>query len=77
MGSICTSRAGVFHDSRDIVKRMKDGLPDGIQTAPVCLDDNPWIGWVNRMKDYRDCFVHYTPVDTMLSIRMVLRKAGW
>jgi hypothetical protein len=33
--------------------------------------------WVNRMKDYRDCFVHYTPVDTMLSIRMVLRKAGW
>jgi len=33
--------------------------------------------WVNRMKDYWDCFVHYTPVDTMLSIRMVLRKAGW
>ena len=33
--------------------------------------------WVNRMKDYRDCFVHYTPVDTMLSIRMVLRKARW
>jgi hypothetical protein len=33
--------------------------------------------WVNRMKDYRDCFVHYTPVDTILSIRMVLRKAGW
>jgi hypothetical protein len=33
--------------------------------------------WVNRMKDYRDCFVHYTPVDTMLLIRMVLRKAGW
>jgi len=33
--------------------------------------------WVNRMKDYRDCFVHYTPVDTMLMIRMVLRKAGW
>jgi hypothetical protein len=33
--------------------------------------------WVNRMKDYRDCFMHYTPVDTMLSISMVLRKAGW
>jgi hypothetical protein len=33
--------------------------------------------WVNRMKDYRDCFVHYTPVDTMLMIRMVLRKKGW
>lgn len=23
--------------------------------------------WVSRMKDYRDCFVHYTCVDTMLS----------
>lgn len=33
--------------------------------------------WVSRMKDYRDCFVHYTPVDTMLMIRMVRRKAGW
>jgi hypothetical protein len=33
--------------------------------------------WVNRLKDYRDCFVHYTPVDTMLMIRMVLRKGGW
>jgi hypothetical protein len=32
---------------------------------------------VNRMKDYRDCFVHYTPVDTMLLIRLVLRKGGW
>lgn len=33
--------------------------------------------WVNQLKDYRDCFVHYTPVDTMLSICMVRRKAGW
>jgi len=33
--------------------------------------------WVNRLKDYRDCFTHYTPVDTMLSIRMVRRKGGW
>jgi hypothetical protein len=22
--------------------------------------------WVKRMKDYRDCFFHYTPVDTLL-----------
>ncbi len=28
--------------------------------------------WVNRMKDYRDCFTHYTPVDTMLMV--VLRR---
>src|SRR5207302_10828818 len=24
--------------------------------------------WVNRLKDYRDCFTHYTPVDTMLMV---------
>jgi hypothetical protein len=33
--------------------------------------------WVNRMKDYRDCFVHYTPTDTQLSIRLVRRKRGY
>ena len=22
--------------------------------------------WAQRMKDYRDCFIHYTPVDTLL-----------
>lgn len=33
--------------------------------------------WVNRLKDHRDCFMHYTPVDTMLSICMVRRKGGW
>ena len=25
------------------------------------------VRWVSRMKDYRDCFVHYTCVDTMLT----------
>jgi hypothetical protein len=33
--------------------------------------------WVNRMKDYRDCFVHYTPADTQLSIRLVRRARGY
>jgi hypothetical protein len=33
--------------------------------------------WVNRMKDYRDCFVHYTPVDTQLSIGLVRRTKGY
>lgn len=28
--------------------------------------------WVNRLKDYRDCFTHYTPVDTLLTV--VLRR---
>lgn len=29
--------------------------------------------WVNRMKDYRDCFTHYTPTDTMLGMRVIRR----
>lgn len=33
--------------------------------------------WVNRLKDYRDCFVHYTPVDTLLSIGLVRTASGW
>jgi hypothetical protein len=33
--------------------------------------------WVQRLKDYRDCFVHYTPVDTVLQMMMVLRPDGW
>lgn len=28
--------------------------------------------WVGRLKDYRDCFTHYTPVDTLLTV--VLRR---
>jgi hypothetical protein len=30
--------------------------------------------WVQRLKDYRDCFTHYTPVDTLLLV--VLRRYG-
>ncbi len=33
--------------------------------------------WVSRMKDYRDCFVHYTPVDTLLSISVEQYSNGW
>lgn len=33
--------------------------------------------WVNRVKDYRDCFVHYTPVDTTLSISAFEYSDGW
>ena len=29
--------------------------------------------WVRRLKDYRDCFTHYTPVDTLLSISLTRR----
>jgi len=33
--------------------------------------------WVARMKDYRDCFVHYTPVDNETPVSCVLRSNGW
>lgn len=33
--------------------------------------------WVAKMKDYRDCFVHYTPVDTLLGISAELYTNGW
>ena len=33
--------------------------------------------WVLKLKDYRDCFVHYTPIDTMLSISLVQRWNGF
>jgi len=33
--------------------------------------------WVKRMKQYRDCFVHYTPVDTMLFVHADLYSNGW
>ena len=33
--------------------------------------------WVNGLKDYRDCFIHYTPVDTLLSISLVRSANGF
>ncbi|MEW5980141.1 MAG: hypothetical protein AB1898_30470 [Acidobacteriota bacterium] len=33
--------------------------------------------WVQRMKDYRDCFIHYTPVDTMLMVTLTKYPTGW
>jgi len=33
--------------------------------------------WVRRLKDYRDCFVHYTPVDTRLFVSLDRCVKGW
>lgn len=33
--------------------------------------------WVSRMKDYRDCFTHYTPVDTDLAMSLAQYSDGW
>lgn len=34
-------------------------------------------GWVDRLKDYRDCFTHYTPVDTLLTVDLNRGRNGW
>ncbi len=33
--------------------------------------------WVTRAKDYRDCFVHYAPVDTLLVVSASQTAQGW
>jgi hypothetical protein len=35
------------------------------------------IRWVRRLKDYRDCFVHYTPVDTLLNVGLYRHRDGF
>src|SRR5438128_10544664 len=32
--------------------------------------------WVRRLKDYRDCVMHYTPVDTMLTVNLRKYPSG-
>src|SRR5262249_40885795 len=34
-------------------------------------------GWVRQVKDYRDCFTHYTPVDTFLGVHLDRYRTGW
>jgi len=46
-------------------------------TGPVDLLRDAKRRWVSRMKDYRDCFVHYTPVDHMTSLGCRLYSDGW
>lgn len=33
--------------------------------------------WVSKMKDYRDCFVHYVPIDRFVSIKATRYSNGW
>ncbi len=33
--------------------------------------------WVGRLKNYRDCFMHCTPVDTVLTVGLHRRSNGW
>ncbi|MCG8320399.1 MAG: hypothetical protein MI921_12915 [Cytophagales bacterium] len=33
--------------------------------------------WINRLKDYRDCFVHYTPVDNRVYVTLIRQTDYW
>lgn len=33
--------------------------------------------WINRLKDYRDCFVHYTPVDNRVYVTLIRQEDNW
>ena len=35
------------------------------------------IKWINRLKDYRDCFVHYTPVDNRVYVTLIRQEDNW
>jgi len=35
------------------------------------------LKWVSRLKDYRDCFIHYTPVDNDPVVTFWLSPKGW
>ena len=45
--------------------------------GPVGVLRKAQILWVQRMKDFRDCFAHYTPPETVLLISLVRYSDGW
>lgn len=74
------SYIGEINNSLDLLARIA-GLAYRNQTPPnfnrFCkLPSSPLVSicvaaqtrWVTRLKSYRDCFTHFTPVDTILSV---------
>jgi hypothetical protein len=45
--------------------------------GPVGVLRKAQVLWVQRMKDFRDCFAHYTPPETVLLISLVRYSDGW
>jgi len=50
-------------------KKNLIGLVDHLRTAKE--------DWINEMKDYRDCFVHYTPVDNRVFVTIYKSSDVW
>lgn len=47
------------------------------RTGPAELLRKAQDVWVSRMKDYRDCLVHYAPVDTLCLVTFHPYRDGW
>ena len=45
--------------------------------GPVDVLRRAQVRWIQRMKDFRDCFAHYTPAETVLLIGLVRYSNGW
>jgi len=45
--------------------------------GPVDVLRRAQARWVQRMKDFRDCFAHYTPPETVFVISLVRYSNGW
>lgn len=52
-----------------LCKKNLDGLAVILKKAQ--------LKWVSRMKDYRDCLIHFTPIDTILGISAGRYSNGW
>lgn len=46
-------------------------------SGPVEILRRAQISWVHEMKDFRDCFAHYTPAETVVGISLVRYSDGW
>ena len=44
--------------------------------GPVDVLRRAQVRWIQRMKDFRDCFTHYTPAETVLLIGLVRYSSG-
>ena len=72
-------------DTRVAGTAYKDQMPPNFNKFCKRQGDSGLLGifkraqmrWVNRLKDYRDCFTHYTPVDTWLSVGLYQYSDGF
>ena len=71
--------------ARVVGSAFETQIPPSFRTLCQTQDSNPILKkmqsarkrWVIKLKDYRNCFVHSTPVDTMLSVSLVQRSDGF